>query len=240
MDSGSRWYNVRIVCKLRPELSWRVARRYREFDALVSSMNKENEPALPPLPPKMPSILMGVAERQRRVLGLQTFCQAALANPALVAHKRISEFFDLDFGCARETHSKPPHTSPPHAFYLYAFRLWHMSKSDREAQPLLLDNHIHWAASHIQCYARRMRVRRRIAQAVRAVSTLRGVARRIASSRPFFNFAGEEPPSPPSSPVRHSKAHGGTRLGSVTAVHELADCLRDGGLSSFVRAWLSA
>ena len=154
----TRWYNVRLVCRMRPDVSWRVARRYRDFDALMTALQREAavSPDLPPLPPKR--ALLTPAEQQRRVLGLEKFCQALLSAPALCAHGLVSAFFDLDFG------------------------LWHV----RDAAPLLplwLDPCLHVAAVHMQAAARRLAVRRRLHTATLALAAFLATARRVRARR---------------------------------------------------------
>ena len=102
---AARWYNVRLVCRLRPELSWRVTRRYRDFDALMTALQADSAAgrlfnthasahspcttALPRLPPKL--LILSIAEQQRRVLGLQRFCQQLLSMPHVLASSRCAQ-----------------------------------------------------------------------------------------------------------------------------------------------------
>ena len=138
----ARWYNVRLVCRLRPELSWRVARRYSEFDALLQQLQLDasSSASLPRLPPKVPSLLLTSALQQQRVLGLQKWSQELLACPALCAHPAVAAFFDLDFG------------------------LWHQRAA--APAPLLLDAACGWAAVHVQSAWRAHRVKRRLRRAL--------------------------------------------------------------------------
>jgi hypothetical protein len=104
-----QWYNVRLVCRLRPDLSWQVTKRYSDFDALAQRLALDvGSPASPKLPPKLPVILLSPARLQRRVLGLQRFCQQVLAQPCLVSHRHVAAFFDLDFGLWHITCRMPP------------------------------------------------------------------------------------------------------------------------------------
>ncbi len=109
-DDEIRWYLVRLVYRLRPGLSWEVVRRFREFDALASQLPHpaRGRPSLPPLPPKLPSLLLSQTAQQRRVVGLQRFCQRLLSCPELIALPVVAEFFDLDFGLWRAVASSSP------------------------------------------------------------------------------------------------------------------------------------
>mmetsp|Transcript_31042 Transcript_31042/g.102708 ORF Transcript_31042/g.102708 Transcript_31042/m.102708 type:complete len:280 (-) Transcript_31042:545-1384(-) len=97
-SNGVRWYLVRLVCRQRPGLSWEVTHRFSEFDALARQIKPPESLALPPLPRKLPSMLLSHTEKVRRVVGLQRFCESLLASPALVGTAEVSTFFDLDFG----------------------------------------------------------------------------------------------------------------------------------------------
>ena len=147
-SSPSRWYNVRLVCRLRPTLSWRVTRRFSDFDALLQRLRADAPPTLchglPSLPPKLPHLLLTPALQQRRVLGLQKLCQELLASPAMCADARVGDFFDLSFG------------------------LWHVQ--DAAPPPPLLDPAQYSAAALVQAHVRRMCVLHRVKTASEAVA----------------------------------------------------------------------
>ena len=134
-EDVARWYNVRLTCRLRPELSWRVTRRYREFDALACGLRAEL-PAypVPELPPKLLPLFGGAAQLQRRAIGLQRFCQEVLASPALIGVPAVAEFFDLSFG------------------------LWCQRDEEASQAQSFVDPAQQLAAVRIQAHARRMRV----------------------------------------------------------------------------------
>ena len=99
VEPDARWYNVRLRCRLRPEFCWQVTRRYSDFAKIASHLSKEDDGAsIAVLPPKLPLVMLSPAHRQRRVLGLQRFCQHLLAQPRLASDNRVAAFFDLDFG----------------------------------------------------------------------------------------------------------------------------------------------
>ena len=102
IQPDERWYNVRLVCRLRPDVGWHVCKRFREFDTLASSLRRHaggGGAVVPGLPSKaVPAALMSTEQRQRRVLGLQRFCQLVLADADLFAAPAAADFFDLDFG----------------------------------------------------------------------------------------------------------------------------------------------
>ena len=102
-----RWYRVRLICRHRPGSAWEVMRRFSEFDMLLRRIMNEGED-LPPLPCKMPSLLLSPTEQQKRIIGLQHFSEAVLANPLLLAMPVVSRFFDLDFGLWHATSSLSP------------------------------------------------------------------------------------------------------------------------------------
>ena len=151
-----RWYNVRLVCRLRPDLSWRVTRRYSDFDSLATDVEHEARThgvCLPPLPPKLPSLLLSAAELQRRVLGLQRWSQHVLSSPVLLGHPAVLTFFNLSFG------------------------LWYVV--DAVAAPaLVLDPAQQCAATTIQAAARRMRQQHNFREALRAATLLQLASRR--------------------------------------------------------------
>lgn len=144
-DDRVLWYNVRIVCQLRPELSWRVARRYRDFDALLQALRHETlSVPPPPLPPKVLPLMLNSFLQQQRVIGLQRWCQDVLACPSLCGHAAVSEFFDLDFG------------------------LWHQRAA--APQPPVLDAACSWAAVTVQSSWRAHRVQQSLRHALAAAT----------------------------------------------------------------------
>ena len=100
IEPYERWYNVRLVCRLRPEVSWHVTRRFSQFDALRKRLREEvaSDSVVPALPPKHLPAMMSEASRQRRTIGLQVFCHEVLSSPALLGTSSVQDFFDLDFG----------------------------------------------------------------------------------------------------------------------------------------------
>ena len=103
IEHHERWYNVRLTCRLRPDVAWHVRRRFSQFDSLQSRMRGEvsytEDVVVPALPPKhLPALMLSPAQRQRRVIDLQRFCQAVLGSPALLGTLSVRDFFDLDFG----------------------------------------------------------------------------------------------------------------------------------------------
>ena len=119
VESGRapRWYLVRLVCRLKPGLSWEVTRRYSEFDALWAELAPvalaAGEP-LPQLPPKVPRLLLSEIERQRRVIGLQRCAQLLLAMPHMLGRAEVGAFFNLDYGLwlERDPTAPPPLLDP--------------------------------------------------------------------------------------------------------------------------------
>lgn len=160
VDSGAasvqRWYNVRLVCRLRPDLSWRVTRRYSEFDALAVAIKRNNavHMLVPSLPPKLPSLLLSAAELQRRVIGLQRWSQHVLASTVLLGDPEVATFFDLSFG------------------------LWYV-RDNVATRGTLLDPAQQRAAALIAAHIRRRREQRKLAMAVRAAIELQAAGRRL-------------------------------------------------------------
>lgn len=159
-SSSTTWYSIKITCRLRPDLtSWRVTRRYSEFDALASHLaNARPLPLpkedLPPLPPKIPSLLLSAAQRQRRVVGLHKWCLQILSHAPLLANERVAEFFDLSFG------------------------VWHMRDASlAPPPPLLLDAALHASATIVQAHSRRHCARCRLRRAIAAAMCVQRFAR---------------------------------------------------------------
>lgn len=96
-SSPTRWYLIRLVCRLRPSVSWTVRRRFAHFVGL-SRVLTASCPGMeiPTLPSKL--TLRTAAKQQRRVTGLQWFCEQCLSDPKLLAEPSVGKFFDLDFG----------------------------------------------------------------------------------------------------------------------------------------------
>jgi hypothetical protein len=84
-----------------------VVHRFSEFDALAHVTSARDE-SLPPLPRKMPSLLLSGMEQQRRIVGLQKFSEAVLSNPHLLSLPAVSDFFDLNFGLWHAALLPPP------------------------------------------------------------------------------------------------------------------------------------
>ena len=162
-DNAKRWYNVRIVCRLRPDLSWRVTRRYREFDALAAEVQREvtrsgGAVEMPRLPPKLLAPLLSAADLQRRVLGLQRWSQQMLSIPCLLAHPKVIDFFDLSFG------------------------LWYI-RDDVAPPTLLVDPAQQRAAAQVQAHVRRRHAQSSLRTQRSAVVVLQRAARRYIAVR---------------------------------------------------------
>lgn len=106
-EGSVRWYRVRLVYRLRPNFSWEVTRRFSQFDALAQGLTQQEDTGLPAMPRKLPQLLLTPTEEQRRILGLQRYCQALLSTPELLGHATVSKFFDLSFGLWHATSSPP-------------------------------------------------------------------------------------------------------------------------------------
>lgn len=102
-----RWYRIRLVCRTRSNFSWEVTRRFSQFDALKKGLAEQGASRIPPLPRKLPQFLITLTEEQRRVLGLQKYCEGLLANPGMLREGAVAEFFDLAFGLWHVTSSMP-------------------------------------------------------------------------------------------------------------------------------------
>lgn len=227
-SGAARWYNVRLVCLLRPDLAWRVTRRYRDFDALLQRLQRDaTQCELPALPPKVPQLLMTPALQQRRVLGLQKFCQELLASPALCAHAHVGDFFEL------------------------GEMLWHVH--DHAPPPRQLDPAQCWAVVLVQAHVRQLRVRRRVQAACAAIAECRAddegetvLVRSPRKSSPARRARPVRrlPLSPPdfgSVPTDAPAVAAGTPGGD--AMHQLVASLRrsddDGRHMHLVREWLT-
>lgn len=181
--SQVRWYVVRLVCRQRPGSAWQVTRRFSEFDLLARQL-RLCEPAVPPLPRKVPPLLLGPTEQQRRVVGLQRFAEGVLSNPPLLSLREVAKFFDLDFG------------------------LWHAI----EAAPMpSLDRAQERAARMLQSEARRWRSAVAHARARDAASCLqRHWRRRRTLAAPLPGLA--EVIFSPALPLRDRSDRGGTQI----------------------------
>ena len=85
-----RWYLVRLVCRLRPSVSWTVRRRFAHFVSLSRALAVSCSGSdLPVLPSKL--MLHTAAEQQRRTAGLQRFCEQCLAEPTLLSAPAVGK-----------------------------------------------------------------------------------------------------------------------------------------------------
>ena len=89
-DGTTRWYQIRMVCRLRPSMSWTVRRRFSHFTVLSRELSKSClDCVIPSLPPKL--TLWTSMEQQRRTSGLQRFCEAVLLNPIILADPVVGQ-----------------------------------------------------------------------------------------------------------------------------------------------------
>lgn len=107
VKSQIRWYLIRLVCRQRPGSAWEVVHRFSEFDALANAI-RVHDNSLPPLPRRVPSLLLSGTQLQRRIVGLQQFSEAVLSNPHLLSLSAVGAFFDLNFGLWHDASTPPP------------------------------------------------------------------------------------------------------------------------------------